>query len=100
MIGRGAFGNPWIFTRANALLRGEKQPVLPPLSDRIDVAVKQFEEAKKYKGEKIACLEARKHLAWYLHGVPHSGYYRTQAVRVETFDDIYELVKLIKRELR
>lgn len=100
MIGRGAFGNPWIFERANALLRGEKLPALPPLSERIDVAVGQFEETRKYKGEKIACLEARKHLAWYLHGVPHSGYYRTQAVRVETFDDIYELVKLIKRELR
>ncbi len=100
MIGRGAFGNPWIFERANALLHGEKLPALPPLSERIDLAVRQFEEAKKYKGDKIACLEARKHLAWYLHGVPHSGYYRTQAVRVETFDDIYDLVKVIKRELR
>ncbi|PKM71921.1 MAG: tRNA dihydrouridine synthase DusB [Firmicutes bacterium HGW-Firmicutes-16] len=100
MIGRGAFGNPWIFGRANALLRGEKLPVLPPLSERIDLAVKQFEEARIYKGDKIACLEARKHLAWYLHGVPYSGYYRAQAVRVETFDDIYDLVKIIKRELR
>lgn len=100
MVGRGAFGNPWIFERANALLRGEKLPALPPLSERIDLAVRQFEETAIYKGEKIACLEARKHLAWYLHGVPHSSYYRMQAVRVETFDDIYDLAKLIKRELR
>ncbi|MEA4893890.1 MAG: tRNA dihydrouridine synthase DusB [Oscillospiraceae bacterium] len=100
VVGRGAFGNPWIFTMANALLHGERPPAMPPLSERMDTAVEQFEASKKYKGEKIACLEARKHLAWYLHGVPHSGYYRAQAVRVETFDDIYDLIKLIKRELR
>jgi len=100
MIGRGAFGNPWLFSRANALLLGEKLPALPPLSVRIDTAVYQFEQAARLKGEKIACLEARKHFAWYLHGVPHSGYYKTQAVAVETLDDIYKLAKLIKRELR
>ncbi len=100
LIARGAFGNPWLFTRANALLRGEPVPELPPLSERIDLAVSQFELAARYKGEKIACLEARKHFAWYLHGVPHSGYYKTQAVRVETLEDIYSLAKVIKRELR
>lgn len=100
MIGRGAFGNPWLFSRANALLHGEALPPLPPLSERIDTAVYQFEQAARLKGEKIACLEARKHFAWYLHGVPHSGFYKTRAVAVETLEDIYNLAKLIKRELR
>ena len=100
MIARGAFGNPWLFTRANALLRGEPVSELPSLPERIDLAVRQFELAAEYKGEKIACLEARKHLAWYLHGVPHSAWYRAQAVRVETLEGIYDLAKVIKRELR
>ncbi|NCB74775.1 MAG: tRNA dihydrouridine synthase DusB [Clostridia bacterium] len=100
MIGRGAFGNPWIFTRANALLKGDKLPPLPPLSERIDTAVAQFENTVKYKGEKIGCLEARRHFAWYLHGVAHSSYYKTQAVHVETLEDIYRLAAQIKRELR
>lgn len=100
MIGRGAFGNPWIFSRANALLNGEPVPELPPLSERIDVAVRQFETAAKIKGEKIACLEARKHFAWYLHGVPHSGYYKAQAVKVETLEEIRHLAVQIKKELR
>ena len=100
MIGRGAFGNPWLFTRANALLSGEKLPPLPPLSERIDTAVAQFENTVKYKGEKIGCLEARRHFAWYLHGVAHSSYYKTQAVHVETMEDIYRLAAQIKRELR
>ena len=100
MIGRGAFGNPWIFERANALLEGRELPPLPPLSERLDTAVEQIELAAATKGERLACLEARRHLAWYLKGVPHSGYYRTQAVHVETLEDVRSLAKLMKKELR
>jgi len=100
VIGRGAFGNPWLFSRANALLHGGSLPALPPLSERIDTAVRQIERAAEFKGEKIACLEARRHLAWYLHGVPHSAYFRMQAVRVERLEDIYKLARQIKQELR
>lgn len=100
MIGRGAFGNPWIFSRANALLQGNACPPLPPLFERIDTAVYQFEQAARLKSEKIACLEARRHFAWYLKGVSHSGYFRSQVVAVETLDDIHRLANQIKRELR
>ena len=100
VIGRGAFGNPWIFQRAEALLNGKEDPGLPPLAARIDVAVAQFEETAKLKGEKIACLEARKHLAWYLHSVPYAAPFRERAVRVETMEEIRTLAGQIKRELR
>ena len=100
VIGRGAFGNPWIFQRAAALLDGKEDPGLPPLAARIDVAVSQFEETAKLKGEKIACLEARKHLAWYLHSVPYAAPFRERAVRVETMEEIRTLAGQIKRELR
>ncbi len=42
MIGRGCFGDPWLFARANAALRGEDEPALPPLQDRMDAAVRQI----------------------------------------------------------
>lgn len=100
VIGRGAFGNPWIFSRAAALLAGQCDPGLPPLSERIDVALAQFEATAELKGEKIACLEARKHFAWYLHGVAHAAPYRERAVRVETMEEIRELAGKIKKELR
>ena len=73
MIGRATFGNPWIFSEAKAALAGEEIPVRPALKDRVDVALRQFELAHEDKGEKIACLEARKHFAWYLRGVAHSN---------------------------
>lgn len=100
MIGRGSLGNPWLFSGAEAAVRGEEIPAVPPLARRCDTAVRQFELAKEDRGEKIACLEARKHYSWYLHGVPYSGYFKEQISKIETMDDIYRITEGIKRELR
>ena len=100
MIGRGCFGNPWLFQRANAALAGEEIPPLPSLAVRCDTAVRQFELSAAQKGEHIACLEARKHYAWYLKGVPHAGYYKEQISHVSTLEDIYKVTAGIKRDLK
>ena len=99
MIGRGAFGNPWLFTQAEAALSGKPVPELPPLSERIDLAVRQMEIAVEDKGEHIAMLEARKQFCWYLKGVAHANYYKEQIVRLEKLDELYEIAKGIKRDL-
>lgn len=100
MIARGVFGNPWIFQQAQAAIRGEPIPPLPPLAQRCDTAVRQFELAAQYKSEKIACLEARKHYAWYLKGVPHAGYWKGEISKITTLADVYRVTAGIKRELR
>ena len=100
MIGRGCFGNPWLFQQANAAVAGEKIPASPSLAERIDTAVAQIETLAARSGERLACLEARHHLPWYLHGVAHSSLYRQQLVRVETLDDIRKIAKDIKRDLK
>ena len=100
MIGRGCFGNPWLFQRAKAALAGDEIPPLPPLAQRCDTAVRQFELSAAHKGEHIACLEARKHYAWYLKGVPHAGYYKEQISHVSTLEDIYKVTAGIKRDLK
>jgi tRNA-dihydrouridine synthase len=99
MIGRGAFGNPWLFRQAAAAMAGEPVPDIPPLKERIDTAIRQLEIAAKHKGEKIACLEARRHLAWYLKGVPHSSYFRQLVTRIETLEEARRIAEDIKREL-
>lgn len=58
MIGRGCFGNPWLFQQAQAALEGRPIPPLPPLAERWDTAVRQIELAVADKGEHIALLEA------------------------------------------
>ena len=100
MIGRGSFGNPWLFMQANAFLKTGTVPELPALSERIDTAVHQIEMLAEYSGERIACLEARHHLPWYLHGVAHSSYYRQELVHVESLDEIRKISAGIKRDLR
>lgn len=100
MIGRGAFGNPWLFEQANALADGKEVPPLPPLNERMDTALSQIETLAEYAGERIACLEARHHMPWYLHGVPHSSYYRQLLVKVETLEGLRLIVKDIKKDLR
>ena len=99
MIGRGAFGDPWLFGQCEAALQGEEIPARPALRARVDVAVRQFELAAQDKGEHIACLEARKHFAWYLRGVPHSGYYKEKISGIATMDDIASIAAGIKRDL-
>jgi tRNA-dihydrouridine synthase B len=100
MIGRGCFGNPWLFMQANAVLEGKPVPELPPLAERCDVAVRQFELAAQARGERVAVLEARRHYCWYLKGVSHSGYYKEQIVRMNTLEDVYQVTKGIKRDLK
>lgn len=99
MVGRSSFGDPWIFAEISAALRGDPVPARPPLKERVEVAVAQFRLAELDHGEHIACLEARKHFAWYLKGVPHSGYFKNQISSMSTMDDIYRIAEQIVREL-
>ncbi len=99
MIGRGVFGNPWIFEQAAAALEGREIPPMPPLSARCAMAVRQFEHAAEYKSEKVACLEARRHYAWYLKGVPHASYWKEQISKISSLQDVYRITAGITREL-
>ena len=100
MLGRGTFGDPWLFARVQAALRGEAAPEPLPLAQRMQTALHQIELAREDKGEHIACLEARKHLAWYLRGVAYSGYYKEKISAVSTMDEVYAIVRGIQRDLQ
>mgnify|MGYP003289865329 CR=1 FL=1 len=99
MIGRSVFGDPWIFQEVSCQLKGEPYPGRPPLAQRIEVAVEQFRLAQLEHGEHIACLEARKHFAWYLRGVRNSAFFKKQISCLNTMEDIYRVAKDVVREL-
>jgi tRNA-dihydrouridine synthase B len=100
MIGRATFGDPWVFAQAKAALAGQPIPERPPLAQRVDTAVQQFELAYEDKGEHIACLEARKHFSWYLRGVAYANYYKEQISGIKNMDDIYRIADGIRRDLK
>ena len=99
MIGRGCFGNPWLFQQAEAALAGQPIPDRPPLAERCGTAVRQIELAAEYSCERVAVLNARRHYAWYLKGVPHASFYKEQIVHMETLEDVYRVTREIKRDL-
>ena len=100
MIGRASFGDPWVFTQVKAAMDSEPIPERPNLKNRVNVAIRQFELAREDKGEHIACLEARKHFAWYLRGVPYSNYYKEQISSIKTMEDVYRIAEGIRRDLK
>lgn len=100
MLGRGCFGDPWLFAEVNAALSGQAIPERPPLAVRMDTALAQFRLALEDKGAHIACLEARKHLAWYLRGVAHGAYYKERISHLSSVEEVEATVKAIQRDLR
>jgi tRNA-dihydrouridine synthase B len=87
MIGRAAMGNPFVFT-------GEE----PSLERRLEKAGRHFELLAGDKGERIACLEMRKHLAWYLRGLPFASYYKRDVSAITTAEDFARCIKGLRGE--
>ena len=100
MIGRASFGDPWVFADTASALAGNPGYQRPVLSKRVDVAVRQFELALEDKGEHIACLEARKHFAWYLRGVAYANYYKEQISAIKSMEDIYRIAEGVRKDLQ
>ena len=99
MIGRGVFGDPWLFSEANACIEGAELPERPPLSERMALALRHTKMYAEKFGERLACLEARHQIPWYLKGVAYAGYYKQQLVKVETLDELERIISGIKRDL-
>jgi len=99
MVGRGIFGDPWMFERFNALEDGKPVPQAPPLAERMELALRQTKLFAEVNGEMIACLEARHQIPWYLKGVAYAGYYKQQLVKVETLAELEDIIRGIKRDL-
>jgi tRNA-dihydrouridine synthase B len=99
MVGRATLGDPWVFADIKAAQRGQDF-TRPVLAKRVDMAVRQSELALQDKGEHIACLEARKHFAWYLRGVAHSNFYKAQISAIGSMEDVYRIAKGIQNDLQ
>jgi tRNA-dihydrouridine synthase B len=88
MVGRGAFGNPWIFRDGAALLRGEPVPDAPDAAERFAVALDHARLALRLQGDgRKTVVEFRKHFGWYTRGLPDSARLRERLFQVESMVD-------------
>jgi len=94
-VGRGALGNPWIFSRIKQALRGEEEQ-LPTLEEMIETAMTHAREMEAWKGEKSAVLEMRKHFAWYVTGRRGVARMRTRLNLAKNFEEVEALLRGIE----
>ncbi|MHB1127652.1 MAG: tRNA dihydrouridine synthase DusB [Bacillota bacterium] len=93
MIGRGALGNPWIFSRTIALLINEPVPPPPPAAERIATALRHLDMVIADKGERVGLRQMRKHLAWYIKGLRGAARVREQVNILETRGSVEKILK-------
>ncbi|MGQ0539931.1 MAG: tRNA dihydrouridine synthase DusB [Gemmatimonadaceae bacterium] len=89
MIARGSFGQPWIFQQARALLDGIPAPPLPTVDQRFAVALQHARMAADYEADpRGAAIEFRKHLGWYVKGLPGSAKLRQRLHQVNALGEV------------
>src|SRR6478736_7648608 len=89
MIARGSFGQPWIFDQTRDLLEGRPMRADPPVEDRFAVALDHARMANDYEPDRRgAAIEFRKHLGWYVKGLPGSADLRKRLHAVESLGEV------------
>ena len=95
MVARGALGNPWIFNQTRELLEG--RPVTPvSCDDRMTMAEQHLALYIDYAGASVAVREMKKHLGWYIHGVPGAAALRRTVNTAQNTDELLAIIRQIK----
>lgn len=91
MIGRGAQGNPWLFSQILDFFQtGQYQK--PSVEEVKEMILTHTKLQLKYKGDYLGIREMRKHIAWYTAGYPHSAQLRNKVNKVETYQELEKLI--------
>jgi tRNA-dihydrouridine synthase B len=89
MLGRGSYGQPWVFKQARALFEGQPMPETPGVHERFSIALDHARLVQDYEADAIgAALEFRKHLGWYVKGLPNSADLRKLLHQVRDFSEV------------
>lgn len=92
MIGRGAKGNPFIFSQMKTYFEKGYVPKRPELKDMVKIMLRHARMMVEYKGEYTGIHEMRKHVAWYTTGFPNSSKLRDEVNHVENFEELQGLL--------
>ena len=92
MIGRGAQGNPWIFSELLEYEKTGKMPPRPNMEVIKNMMLRHAQLQMQYKGEYLGIREMRKHVSWYTSGLPNSAKLRDEINRVESYTELEELL--------
>ncbi len=100
MLGRGALGNPWVFSQINAYLDECRVLPVPTVTQKMAVMLRHIEKIIEYKGEYTAMREARHHAGYYTKGMRGGAALRKEICTFEHFEQLEELAFKIAKEQR
>ena len=92
MIGRGAKGNPFIFSQMKTYFEKGYIPERPTLPETVETMLRHARMMVEYKGEYTGIHEMRKHVAWYTTGYPNSSKLRDEVNHVESYEELEALL--------
>ena len=92
MIGRGAYGKPWLIKKISQELKGETYQE-PSRQDLKDLVLNHFKEMVEHYGEKTAIPLARKHIGWYSAGIPESSGFRAKINTTPDYDGVLQIIE-------
>ncbi|MEG1351369.1 MAG: tRNA dihydrouridine synthase DusB [Bacilli bacterium] len=92
MIGRGVLGNPWLIKQINYYLETNKELELPTYKEIINMCLKHLNYLLRIKPEKVALLEIRTHVSWYLKGLNNSAVIKTKIYQSTSINDIIKIL--------
>ena len=98
MIARGAMGNPFIFRQIKDYLKGEKIKN-PTYDDILDTIKRQYDLSLTYKEERLVINQMRKHVGWYIKGLPQAASYRDRVNKLRTSEEIFDLLDEYRKYL-
>lgn len=98
MIGRGSLGNPWLIKECVDYLEKGIEPKEVNFSEKIDMIKKHLDLLRKTKNDKLALLEIRTHIAYYLKGLKNSSEVKNMIFKTKSFEEIYEILNKYKEE--
>ena len=99
MIGRGVLGNPWLIKEIDAYLKTGKIIDKPSYEERINMCYHHLDYLLKIKNEKVAVLEMRSHIAWYIKGMPYHKEIKNLIFKAQTIEEIREILDNYRKKL-
>lgn len=97
MIGRAAIGNPWFFNQVKNYLTTSSYNKFPSISERVSMAKRHLDLSIKWKGEKLAIFETRRHYHNYFKGIENIKKFKSELVRANSSFEVYEILDLIEQ---
>ena len=100
MIGRGVLGNPWLIKQLDSYFKDGSIIEKPTCEEKIEMCLKHLDYLLKIKNEKVAILEMRSHIAWYLKGIPNSNLIKDEIFKSNTVEEMKKILNNYLKKIK